>query len=166
MRNINDINKDIENCRNRLHNLCAERDEYRRTKINPLLYNPFKIYKFRFPVYEDEWGEEEFVGIIKNIWFSETEGAYEVEFCGLVSNLIHDSQEFSDCQWGIFDAAIQREVREDQIKRFIGNLQEMSYEEFKEYYDNTFLSNMADRVKYWFDYYMTFDKKDNENGND
>lgn len=158
MRNIDDINKDIENCRNRLHNLYVERDELNMSKIDPQKYDKHKLYKFRFPVFDGMWDSEEFVGVIKNIFFSNSEQKYLVEFCGLQNNLTHDYQEFIDNQWASFDADIQREVREDMIEKFIDGLQEISYDEFKEYYDNVFLSAMADRTRYWVEYYMN--KKD------
>ena len=154
MRNIDEIEKDLEACRGELHKLLVERKEYRLSKINSLKYISHRIYKFQFPIFEDKWADGEFVGIIKDIWFSEESRCYYVEFCGLINNLCHDSQEFADCQWGSFDGDIQREVREDQIKRFIDNLQELSLEEFWKYYDNVFLDNMKERTKYWVEYYL------------
>ena len=164
MRNIEDIEKDIRNYRNILNGLYAERDVFKMSKIDPQKYDKHKLYKFRFPVFDDMWDSEEFVGVIKKIWFSTREQKYMVEFCGLTNNLTHDCQEYVDSQWASFDADIQREVSENRIEMFIDGLQEISYDEFKEYYDNVFLSNMADRTRYWIEYYMN--EKDEENGDD
>lgn len=150
MRNIEDIKKDIASTREQLQKLIAERQNVRLSNISSPKYDPHAIYKFRFPT-PAGWGDSEYVGVINHIWYSEESDAYMIEFCGLVNNLSHDNKDFADCQWSCFDADLQYEIKDHNIKKFINNLQAISYQEFREYYHNTFIPTMTDRIQYWIE---------------
>lgn len=115
-----------------------------------------KIYKIGY--WEEVDYEEPIYGIIHDCWFSVSEGKYIINVCGLC----HQASEHADNTYSLFNPYMYKEFKVDNIKAFVGSLEEVTEEQFNSYV-REWLDETEKGIKEWFEYFKNKDyEKENE----
>lgn len=105
-----------------------------------------KLYKF-YDV-SGKWVDTEikYYGLINSFDIKDKE--FLVHYSGIYNNLVHDAQDFADCQIGGFDADGMLYMHIDSIDAFIKNCEHISEEEYNEAVKKL-CNDIQERSKYW-----------------
>lgn len=111
-----------------------------------------KLYKFYNINGDDDPPEEDvYYGVINKIVANE--GYYTVYYCAINNNLIHEAQNFEDCQYASFDADGIIDISPDYLEDFINHCTPITEEEYYKAVE-TLYNNIINRSKYWFNKYI------------
>lgn len=111
-----------------------------------------KLYKFYNINGDDDPPEEDvYYGVINKIVANE--GYYTVYYCGINNNLIHEAQNFEDCQYASFDADGVIDISPNDLEAFINHCTPITEEEYYKAVENLY-NNIINRSKYWFNKYI------------
>lgn len=137
MRNLEEIEKDIDKTRKQLRELYDEQKQALTRDIN---IDKDKYYMFYDP--DDKYIK--YIGKVYNYWKT-SQGEYQFEVTGIQECL----SDIQDGCWAGFDAMYVISVRPENIDNFLDNFSEITKEEF----DNK-VNDLCRNIKKWISYWL------------
>lgn len=138
MRTIEDIEKDIEQTREHLHQLYAEQNEFNKTEID---CEKGKFYLFKDP--DDE--SIEYCGKLIDYGYEKYDNEYWFNVCGIQKCF----SEYQDSCWSGFDALYVIYVKAEKLEKFLDNFVEITQEEFEKNFDKWVID-----TRKWMKYFI------------
>lgn len=138
MRNLEEIEKDIEQARKQLRELYDEKNQTLTRDIN---IDKDKYYMFYDP--DDKYIK--YIGKVFNYW-KNSQGEYQFEVTGIQECL----SDIRDGCWTGFDAMYVIYVRSENLDNFLDNFTEITKEEFDKKVSNWY-KNVKKWISYWLD---------------